>query len=421
MRKARRLAVVGTSAVLMAALVSGPAGAQTPPAEGQAENYAASAVAGGLNISIGGNAITLGLAEAAVESAPKAVARGVGQLNAVQAFGEQLAEASADGEVAEKPEACASPAVPEALPLTLGLACSSAKAGVVGGLPTAVSTGGVANVGLSANTVLAALPVTQPLQDGVSTIFDGLQPVFALDPNLEQVGTTVQDLLTDVITTDTLRIQAGGPSQASVTTDGDTVTATSGTSGVIVDLLPTGAVGDLPVARIEVGAATATVTHNRADGKGTPSFQAAVVKVTLAQEILDALPDDLVAALPFEGNVLSITVTDTTCLPLPEPLTSCITVGGGSVTENEDGSVSAMAAGVSLDLLKGLQGGVQVELAAARATGGGAPPVVAQQTLPRTGGSDRVTFAGVVLLGLAAGTWGLSRGWGRRRRTPESV
>lgn len=420
MGNASRLAVVGAAAVLTAALVGGPAGAQTPPAA-TPETYAANAVAGGLEISVAGNAITLGLAEAAVESAPKAVARGVGQLNAAQTFGEQLAEASADGQSDEKPEVCASPAVPEQLPLTIGLACSSAKAGVVGGLPTALSTGGVANIALSSDTVLAALPVTQPLQDGITTIFDGLQPVFALDPNLEQVGTTVQDLLTDVITTDTLRIRAGGPSQASVTTEGDTVTATSGTSGVIIDLLPTGAVNELPVATIEVGAATATVTHNRTGGEGTPSFQAAVVKVTLAQEVLDALPDEVVAALPFEENSLSLTVTDTTCLPLPEPLVSCITVGGGSVTENADGSVTAMAAGVSLDLLKGLNGGVQVELAAARATGGGAPAVVvAQETLPRTGGSDTWKLAGIVMLGLAGGTWALSRR-GRNDRLPEAV
>jgi hypothetical protein len=421
MGKASRLAVVGTAAVLTAALVGGPAGAQTPPAASP-ETYAASAVAGGLNISIAGNGITLGLAEAAVESVPKAIARGVGQLNAAQTFGEQLAEASADGQTDEKPETCASPALPEELPLTIGLACSSAKAGIAGGLPTAVSTGGVANVALSGDTVLSALPVTQPLQDGVTTIFDGLQPVFALDPALEQVGTTVQDLLTDVITTETLSIRAGGPSTASVTTEGETVTATSGTSGVIIDLLPTGAVGDLPVATIEVGAATATVSHNRNGGEGTPSFQAAIVKVTIAQEILDALPAELIGALPFQENTLSLTVTDTTCLPLPEPLTSCITVGGGNVTENEDGSVTAMAAGVSLDLLKGLNGGVQVELAAARATGGGAPAVVvAQETLPRTGGSSTWTLAGVVLLGLAAGTWGLARGRGKGDRLPEAV
>lgn len=409
MRNARRMALVGTTAALMAALVGAPATAQTPTA-GTPETYLASALAGGLNISIGGQGITLGLAEAAVESAPKAVARGVGQLNGDQAFGEQLAEANSDGQSADKPEACAAPALPEQLPLTVGLACSSAKASVVDGLPTALSTGGVADVSLAADNVLAELPITQPLQDGVGSIFEGLQPVFGLDPNLEQVGTTVQDLLTDVITTDTLRIQAGGPSQASVTTVGDTVTATSATSGVIIDLLPTGAVGDAPVARIEVGAASATVVHKREGDETTPAFQGAVVKVTIAQEVLDALPEQLVGALPFEGNSLSITVTDTTCLPLPEPLTSCITVGGGSVTENEDGTVTAMAAGVSLQLLTGLQGGVQIELAAARATGGGkAATVVAQETLPRTGGSSTLPIAGVVLLGLAGVTWRLSR------------
>jgi LPXTG-motif cell wall-anchored protein len=317
--------------------------------------------------------------------------------------------------VADKPNACETPEPTEGSPLSISLACSSAKALVAGGLPSAVSTGTVGDLGLSANTVLAALPVTQPLQDGVNTIFDGLAPLFALDPNLENAGTTVQDLLTDVITTDTLRVRAGGPSVAQVTTEGDKVTAASSTTGIIVDLLPTGAVGDLPVATIEVGAATATASYARGDGKATPAFEAALVKVTIAEEILAALPPDLVAALPFEGNVLSITVTDTTCLPLPEPLTSCITVGGGNVTENEDGSVTAMAAGVSLDLLKGLQGGVQLELASARATAGGTPAVaaVAQPTLPRTGGNPGLPLAGVVLLGLAAATFVLSRG--RRR------
>lgn len=414
MGKARRLAVVGVAAVLSTAVATSPAGAQARP-----EAYTATSVAKGLDLTIGGNGVTFGLAETAVESTPKATARGVGQANPAQSFGEQTAESTADGQTDEKPDGCETPALPEQLPLTLGLACSSARTTVAGGLPSAASTGSVANVGLAADNVLVALPVTEPLQEGVGSIFDGLQPIFDLDPNLANVGTTVRDLLTDVLTTDTLRIQAG-PSRSVTTTDDKGVTTTASTSGVIVDLLPTGAAGEIPVARIEVGAATATAAYDRAAGKASAVFTPALVKVTIAPDILAALPPDLVAGLPFEGNSLSITVVDTTCLPLPDPLTSCITVGGGQVTENEDGSVSSFAAGVSLDLLKGLQGGVQLELASARATAGGAPAVEVLAELPRTGGTPAplAPLVGVGLLGAAGFTWWLAHA---QRRRPEQA
>jgi LPXTG-motif cell wall-anchored protein len=67
--------------------------------------------------------------------------------------------------------------------------------------------------------------------------------------------------------------------------------------------------------------------------------------------------------------------------------------------------VGAIADGVSIALLRGVSGGIILNLAHAEATVKGAPavvtaPVVVPQ-LPRTGGSPWIPLVGVTLLGLA--------------------
>jgi LPXTG-motif cell wall-anchored protein len=75
------------------------------------------------------------------------------------------------------------------------------------------------------------------------------------------------------------------------------------------------------------------------------------------------------------------------------PLESEIIVGNGSTVKNPDGSVGAIADGVSLRLLKGVNGGLNLDLAHAEAGVAGSPAVAdvievpRASELPRTGGN----------------------------------
>src|SRR5581483_12082982 len=96
---------------------------------------------------------------------------------------------------------------------------------------------------------------------------------------------------------------------------------------------------------------------DRTTGEATVAFEPSLVKVTLADDIAAVLP-------PGVPNPLTVTPGQTVCLPLPDPLQSCITVGNGSQSKLADGTTHAEAAAVSLQLLTGLPGGgVQASLA----------------------------------------------------------
>ncbi len=78
------------------------------------------------------------------------------------------------------------------------------------------------------------------------------------------------------------------------------------------------------------------------------------------------------------------------------PLESTISLGAGRTISNPDGTVGAVADGVSLQLLKGVSGGIGIELAHAESAVGGAKGAISEQTivtvlpakeLARTGGA----------------------------------
>lgn len=387
------------------------------PSAGSPEVFAAGALAQGFHLTVGGMAVAFGRAESAVESAPSAKARGVGQLTFDSGTPENAAEATADGQADDKPETCAAPVLPaEMTGIGAEVVCSSASAKVDGGFPSATSSGRVSEITLAANNILTQLPVTEPVRTALDQVLGALPP---------GVGMPVVDLIEDVIENETLSLTVG-PTTSSASADADEVRATAGSQGAVIELFPTGALDGGPLVRIVVGDGSATATYDRAGGAAMGEFAGRVVTVTLAAELQATL------RLPEREIVLS--AVDTTCLPLPDPLTSCITIGGGEVTEDEEGVVTAFAAGVSLDLLKGLQGGIQIELAAAEATAGGTPEVEAAEVLavveettttlplipagelPRTGGTPLLPIAGGVLLATAAVLGAVALA-GRRERT----
>lgn len=379
MRIVRRLtAVAGVVALAASFVASAPAGAQTP------EVYAGSALGRALNLSVLGQKATFGVSTAKIDSTLKAAADGAGQVLVLGST--TKAQVSGNNSKQEAPQACAA-AVPVAPVLNLGLVCSASTAEVANGLPHAVSEGSLAELDVTAN----ALPINTviaPVQQALEGVFGTLPD--ALDP----ATNTVSDLLTAVGTTQTLEAKVGH-SRSEVSTVAGTVTATGVAEAAQVDLLPVGGLLDNPVASIIVSSAKATAVYDRAAGTAVGSFDPALVTVRLST--------------PLTGNTdISVAPGQTVTILEGTPLESRIIVADGSVTKNPDGSVAAVADGVKLELLKGVNGGITLELAHAEAGAAGSPGTVAAPgdvlevaELARTGGMPWIPLAGIGAVGLA--------------------
>ena len=376
MRIVRRLtAVAGVVALAGSFVASAPAGAQTP------EVFAGSALGRALNLSVLGQSATFGVSTAKIDSTLKAAADGAGQVLVLNSTTE--ADVTGNNTKQEAPQACAA-AVPVAPVLNLGLVCSSSTAEVANGLPHAVSEGSLAELDVTAN----ALPINSviaPVQQALEGVFGTLPD--ALDPATD----TVSDLLTAVGTTQTLDVKVGH-SRSEVSTEAGVVTAVGVAEAAQVDLLPVGGLLDNPVASIIVGSAKATATYDRAGGSAAGSFDPAIVTVRLST--------------PLTGNVdIPVAPGETITILEGTPLESTIIVADGSVTKNPDGSVSSVADGVKLELLKGVNGGIILELAHAEAGAAGSPEVLSAiaevPELPRTGGMPWIPVAGIGAVGLA--------------------
>lgn len=376
MRIVRRLmAGVGVVALAGTFAAGAPAAADTP------EVYAGSALGRALNVSVLGQKATFGVSTAKIDSTLKASADGAGQVLVLGST--TKADVTGNNTKKEAPQACAA-AVPVAPVLNLGLVCSSSTAEVANGLPRAVSEGSLAKLDVTAN----ALPINTviaPVQSALEGVFGQLPS--SLDPATD----TVSDLLTAVGTTKTLDVKVGH-SRSEVSTEAGVVTSTAVAEAAQVDLLPVGGLLDNPVASIIVSSAKATAVYNRASGAATASFDPAIVTVRLST--------------PLTGNVdIPVKVGETVTILQGTPLESTITLADGSVKKNPDGSVSSVADGVKLELLKGVNGGVILELAHAEAGAAGNPAVLSAiaevPELPRTGGTPWIPVAGIGAVGLA--------------------
>jgi len=376
MRIVRRLtAVAGVVALAASFAGSAPAGAQTP------EVYAGSALGRALNLSVLGQKATFGVSTAKIDSTLKASADGAGQVLVLGST--TKAAVSGNNTKQAAPQACAA-AVPVAPVLNLGLVCSASTAEVANTLPHAVSEGSLAKLDVTAN----ALPINAviaPVQQALEGVFGALPN--ALDPATD----TVSDLLTAIGTTKTLEATVGH-SRSEVSTEAGVVTAVGVAEAAQVDLLPVGGLLENPVASIIVGSAKATATYDRAAGTGAGSFDPAIVTVRLST--------------PLTGNTnISVAPGETITILAGTPLESTITVADGKVTKNPDGSVSSVADGVKLELLKGVNGGIVLELAHAEAGAVGSPAIAGDvlevEELARTGGMPWIPLAGIGAVGLA--------------------
>ena len=178
------------------------------------------------------------------------------------------------------------------------------------------------------------------------------------------------------------------------------MTATATAAGAQIDLLPGLAAGGAPLLSIIVGQAKSVSTFDRGTAKSTPTFDAAVARVHLGLPLLGAAGLDI----PIQLNAPLTLLAGT-------PLETTISLGAGrTVTDPATGSVASYADGVSVQLLKGLNGGIDLELAHAETGAGGQTRLVSQQevvqqvpALPKTGNDAWLPMTGAALL-LAAVT-----------------
>lgn len=374
----------------------------------QPEVFLGSAAGTALRINALGQDATIGGSKAAMDSTLKATASGIGSITAL-ATNKSAVTGMGQTDPASG-ERCLTPSLPVTA-VSVGLACTRSATELVAGVPKASSLGYITGLNVSANNVLTTLPID--LND--NAVVSILEGVFGTLPAATHTVTdTIGQVLDKLVETQTLSAKIG-PSTSEVSGTVATVTSVSEAKAGQIDILPTGALDGGPLLSIIVGSAKATATYDRVSGKSTPTVDPSVVTVKLGKTPL--LPaGKTVTVAPGASECF----LDDVVLPvLGAPLASCITVADGKTSESIDPAtgkkvVSAVADGVKLELLKGLNGGIVLELAHAEASVAGSPAVTPPvnpeapllsappSELPRTGGLPLLPLVGTSLMGLAA-------------------
>jgi hypothetical protein len=330
-------------------------------------------------------------------------------------------EVNAANQSAAPPRACQLN-LPVAELLAVELACGESRVSTTNGAPAAFGSGSVAGVDL------AALSALEPVVDLLRQLLAQLLPVVdqtvgsvlgTLPANLNgllgplagalglntgssvaPVSGLVDSLLEGVERATGLLDISLGTSTAETVTAADKVTATANAAGAQIDLLPGLTLGGDPLLSIIVGSAKSTSVFERATAKSTPAFDAAIARVRLGLPLLGGTVTEIPISLGAPLTLLAGT-----------PLETTISLGAGrTVTDPETGSVASYADGVSIQLLKGLNGGIGLELAHAETGVGGQTRLVSQQqvvtpvpTLAKTGNDPWLPLTGAALLAIALG------------------
>jgi hypothetical protein len=376
----RSLLPLAVAVALGGALVSTPANAaQTVTVK--PETFAGGAASRALDLSILGQKLTLGDTVANI-------VKGVGDTGNTTF----LAKAIGTGEIALlAPDTTASSAVtsegsqnvPAKCGLTLpdpikaildvGLACGSSSASLnKDGLMNAVATGTVGDVELSVNTLLSTLGVAEPVGQLVNTLNGVLQQVTGQVDATLNVDTSdlLTSVLNSVVKTKTLSVKIGDAKSEVVNTV-NTVTAKAHSAAVDIKILPNPVFGQLPngqdnvlstpLLEIIIGEANAAATYDRLTGKpvGDPTFDPAIVRVK------GLVPTLLLHADPDKG--IAVALGQDLTLLAGTPLESRIALGAGKIVDDGVFGKKAVADGVAVELLKGISGGIVLNLAHAEA------------------------------------------------------
>ena len=420
MRTVQRIGAIALSALLMMAVLALPAGAQTQTIETRPESYIATAAARGLDINLFGTRVTVGQSSAMINSTPSAKASGAGV--ALVSGTVSNSEVTGANQSAAPPKACVLN-LPVAQLLTVELACGESRVDTGAAGPSAYGAGSVAGVDLLGTTLLDPIiellrslltQITPLLDQTVGTAVNALTPVLGnllgglagnlglnTGSNVAPVTGLVNNLLDGIQrATQLLDVKVGESTSATATTAA-AVVATANAAGAQIDLLPGLTLGGAPLLSIIVGQAKSVSTFDRATAKSTPSFDAAVARVRLGLPLLGGSVTDI----PIQLNAPLTLLAGT-------PLETTISLGAGrTVTDPNTGAVASYADGVSIQLLKGINGGIGLELAHAETGVGGQTRLTSQQqtvtpvvpSLAKTGNDPWLPLTGAGLLLVALG------------------
>ncbi|MGQ0743450.1 MAG: hypothetical protein ACT4OS_03750 [Acidimicrobiales bacterium] len=397
----RRLGSGLVAAFVVSTMLAAPAQAQAKEVETvtQTESYAATALARALELSLLNLNLTVGASGIEINSSPSAKATGAGVALLPNTVSE--AKVAAAGQTSAPPKSCG-----VNLPLSIinvELACGETAVATNADGPQALGRGTVAAIDIGGGQLLQLLqPVIDLLRPVLGTVLAVVQPVLGglqlplvgqlvgLDPTKDPVSDLVERLTK---ATALVSIKLGNSTAAGTTTAGK-VTSEGNAQGAQIDVLPGLTLGGSPLLSIVVGSAKATATFDRAGGKADATFDGAIATVKVGLPILG-------------GDLLEIPIKLGQPIRLLEgtPLESEISLGAGSTKRESDGAISAVADGVKIHLLKGISGGIKLELAHAEAAVGGRAKIVSKQQviqpvpqLAKTGGAPWLPLAGATLI-----------------------
>lgn len=406
----RAVAVLSVIAAVIAMAI--PAGAKVKAHT----DYALSGEARALELAIGDQGVSLGVALSRADSTPSAIGVGAGQCTLLGSDAdpenlpctdETTVKSRFPGTPGSDEAKCAG-ALPEPLASLIDLkaACGSSTSGLIKNVPFTRNNGKVAHLGvtLPLGTALDAVPV-KPL---VGELTETLSPILDQTPQVVQDAVdNIVGLVTDLAETEALAINVG-PSTSNVSSKNGVITVDSSSAGALIGLvgIPEAGVDGTAISAtsdplknglviIEVGSSRATASLDEETASATGAASAAIVTVKV-RDITK--PEPSYVTIP-------VSVGETVTVLEGTPAETTIVASDSTVEENGT-SAAAAADAVSIHALKGVNGGVSLAFARSTAAVKGtavkpAAPIVkkAPEPLPLTGGTDLIFPALVLLLG----------------------
>lgn len=419
MRNTRRLAMIGVAIVATGALFAGTAAAQTANPGVTADKAGGTATASALKVSLFGTALagsdaTAKVFGAAENPAPNAQATVGELLTPAFALDPLDATTTARGAAAtDTPDKCLGDdlqAVPGIVGLKISCGTATSKLEAASG-GESHALGGELLLEPSISEVLSTIQLQNPANQVEQGVIDGLNQLIAplagnqLGDLAANASETVDQVLKGVLNLDTTVRIAVAPARADVVQTAEDTTSTAHAQGVRVDLLPLDAGGDInnllpsdlapsePLVSIIVGDAFATKTAHSDGSAATSDAQSAIVKIVFGSS---ALTD----ALGLSAKPIEVGAGQRVCILEGTPLESCVEVATAGV----DAAGNPYANGVSLALLKGVNGGINLGTSSVNAAADPLlPKVQLPADLPRTGGNPTLPLIGGGMLALAIG------------------
>jgi hypothetical protein len=381
-----------------------------PAAEAKPKTrFALEGEARALELALGDQGITLGLALSRADSSPMAIGVAAGQCavlgnnpdpDNLPCNEDTTEKSSTDGNEGKPGETCAAPSVPDPLSsvLQIDVACGSSVSNILAGqLPVTTNQGKVAEIGLGLD-LTALIPQAE---DAKEQLIDQLQEI--LDQAPEQVRNAVDQLLDSVDEGQAAQIVLG-PASSNVKVKGPALAVQSTAAGARIGVvgIPDLDTDGVPIPGssiatedgliiIEVGSASASAQVMKSDASSSSAASASIVTVKV-RDITKLEPS--YTEIPVAPGQ-SVTILEGT--PAESTITAAV-----ATTKETKGSAVAAADAVRLHLLKGVQGGIKLGLGRATAAVNATQIQPQQQerppaALPATGGTD-LRWLGLLLV-----------------------